>query len=59
MAYLLFLYRAPSLASTAEDITDLIICAILRMAPLFGGSWESLDTKKCPPALLLAFFSDR
>ncbi len=31
--------RAPSLASTAEDITARIICKMLRMAPLFFGDF--------------------
>ena len=37
-------------------MTVFIICATVMMASLFGGSGESLDMKKCPPALLLAFF---
>ena len=40
--YLKFIFRATSLDSAAEEITILVICAILRMAPLFGGSGESL-----------------
>ena len=59
MDYLQFMYRAPSLDYAAEDMTVLIICAIVRMAPLFGGSGKSLDMNKWSPALLLAFFSDR
>ena len=53
------IYRAPSLASAAEEINALLIFAIVRMDPLFGGSGESLDMKKCPPSLLLDFVSDR
>ena len=56
MASLQLIYRAPSSAYAAEDITDLIICAIVRMTPLFGGSGESLDMKKCPLTLLIAGF---
>ena len=48
LAYLKILYRSPSLASSDEDITVLMICAIARMAPLFGGSGGSLDTKSAP-----------
>ena len=49
----------PSLASAAEDITDLMIWETVRTAPLFDGIASSLDMKKCPPALLLAFDSDK
>ena len=38
-----FMYRAPSSASADEDMTFLIIFAIVRMAKLFGGSGESLE----------------
>ncbi len=31
----------------------------VRMAPLFGGLAELLDMKKCPPARLHAFDSER
>ena len=58
MDYLQFLYRAPSSASAAEDITALIICAVVRIAPLFGGSGESLGMKNWPCALLQAFVSE-
>ena len=51
--------RVPSSASAAEDITALIICEMMMTAPLFGGMAEFLDMKKCPPALLCAFVSDR
>ena len=54
-----YIYRAPSLASAAEYINYLLICAIVRMAPLFGGSGESLDLKAFPPAILQAFVSNR
>ena len=59
MDSLQFIYRYPSLASAAEEINALLIFAIVRMDPLFGGSGESLDMKKCPPSLLLDFVSDR
>ena len=51
--------RAPSSASAAEDMTVLIICAMMMTAPLFGVTTELLDMKKCPPALLCAFFRER
>ena len=53
MASLKCIYRDPSLTSAAKNITALIICAIVSMNPLFGGSGESLDMKKFPLALLL------
>ena len=51
--------RAPSLASASEDMTALIICEMVMTAPLLGGMAELLDMKKCPPALLRAFVSER
>ena len=59
IASLQFMKRAPSSASAAEDITALMIWETVRMAPLFDGMASSLDMKKCPPALLLAFDSDK
>ncbi len=40
-------------------MTALIICAIVRMAPLFGGLAVLLNMKKCPPARLCAFDLER
>ena len=57
IASLQFMKRAPSLASTAEDITALKIWETVRMAPLFDGMASLLDMIKCPPDLLLAFVS--
>lgn len=51
--------RAPSSASAADDITALMIWAIVSTAPLLRGAWSFSDMKKCPPARLLAFDSDR
>ena len=51
--------RAPNSASDADDMTAFIIYEMVRTDPLFGGTAESSDMKKCPPALLLAFDSDR
>ena len=59
IAYLQFIKRAPSSDSAAEDITALMIWYTVRMAPLFADVASSLDMKKCPPALLLAFDSDK
>jgi hypothetical protein len=47
----------PSSASAAEDITALMIVAMVRIAPLLGGNLSSFDRKKCPPAQLRDFFS--
>ena len=58
IASLQFMKRALSLASAAEDITDLMIWETVRMAPLFDGMASSLGMKKYPPALLLSFDSD-
>ncbi len=51
--------ESPHLSLAAEDMTVLIICAIVRMAPLFGGLAVLLDMKKCLPALLRAFDLER
>ncbi len=45
----------PSLASAAEDMTDLMIWDVLRMAPLFGDVSVLLERKKCLPAWLHDF----
>ena len=51
--------RSPNSDSAAEDITAFMICEMVRTDSLFGGMYELLDMKKCPPAMLLAFNSDR
>ena len=48
------MYNAASSASVADDITCLMMCAMLSTAPLFCGIVELLDKKKCPSARLLA-----
>ena len=53
------MYNAPNSASVADDMTCLMMWAILRRAPLFVGTSPPLERKKCPPALLLAFGSLR
>ena len=40
--------RAPSLASATDDMMAFIICATVRMAPLFVRLAELLDLKKYP-----------
>ncbi len=42
----------PSSASAAEDMTDLMIWEMLRMAPLLGALLVPLESKKCLPARL-------
>jgi hypothetical protein len=46
MASRALMYNAPSSASAANDITDLMICNMFRIEPLFGGSSELLEQKK-------------
>ena len=50
---------ALSSASTAEDMTDLMILATVKTDPLLAGYSALLDKKKYPPALLLALDSER
>jgi hypothetical protein len=52
-----FRYKAPNSASAADDITALIIVAIVSMAPLLRGFSSSSVRKKCQPARLRDFFS--
>ncbi len=49
------MYRPVSSASVAEDITFLMMCAMFRIAPLFGGKFVLLERKKCAPTWLRAF----
>jgi hypothetical protein len=58
MASLQLMQRAPILASAADDMITLMICEIVRMAPLLLVIALSLDMKKCPPALLCVLVSD-
>ena len=46
--------RPTSSTSVADDMTFVIMCAMLSTAPLFGGTVVSLERKKCLPALLCA-----
>jgi hypothetical protein len=55
MALRAIIYSPASSASVAEDMTFLMMCAMFRIAPLFGGKVVLLDRKKCPPAWLHAF----
>ena len=59
MAVFALMNNAPSSASAADDITALIICDMLRTDQLLIGMLSWLDRNMCPPALLLAFASDR
>ena len=59
MASLQLTNSGPSSASDADDITALNILTIVNAATLLGGNVVFLDIKKCPPALLLAFVSER
>ena len=59
MSSLQFMNSAPSSASAADDMTDLTILEIVNTAPLLGGKVVLLDIKKCPPALIWAFVSER
>ena len=47
------------LASVAEDMTALMILVTVKTDPLLAGYSVLLDKKKCPPALLLAYDSER
>ncbi len=49
------MYKPANPASVADDITCLMMCAMLRTAPLFCGMVMLLERKKCPSALLCAF----
>ena len=51
--------RDPRSDSAAEDMTALMIWEIVTTAPLFDGMDALSDMKKCPPALILVFVSER
>ena len=48
------MYMAPSLASAVDVITFFMMCAMVRIAPLLSGCSELFESKKWPPARLLA-----
>ena len=50
---------APSSASAADDMTTLMILAIVNTDPLLGGNSVLFDIKKCSPDLLMDFVSDK
>ena len=50
---------AQSYASSAKDMTDLIICEMVMIAPLLGGFYDSSVTKKFPPLLIRVPYSER
>ena len=59
MALRAMMYKAASLALVAEDMTFLMMLAMLSMAPLLHGMVSSKERKKCPPARLRALGSLR
>ena len=59
MASLQLMKSAPSSASAADEKTSLMILAIVNTAPLFGWNAVFFYMKKCPPAMLLGFVSER
>ena len=59
MAVFALMNNAPSSASAADDMTDLIICDMLRTAPLFIGISSSPAMNMWPPARLRALGSDK
>ena len=58
-AVFVLMNNAPRSASTADDMTDLIICDMLRTAPLFIGILSSPAMNMWPPAWLWALVSDK
>ena len=59
MYYFQLMKSAPSSASAADDMTALMILAIVNTATLLGGNSVLFDMKKYPPDLLLGFVSER
>ena len=59
MASLQLTKSAPSSASAADDITALMILAIVNTATFLVGNAVLFDMKKCLPAMLLDFVSER
>jgi hypothetical protein len=58
MASLQLMSRAPISASAADEMINLMICKIVRSAPLLLGIALLFDMKKCMPALLRALVSE-
>ena len=48
------MYNATNSASVVEIVTYFLMWAMLSTVPLLVGTVDSLERKKCPPALLLA-----
>ena len=59
MAFPALMYEAPSSTLAAEDMTDLFICAIVSIAPLFHGTTSFSERIKWPPVGLQALVSER
>ena len=56
--YLQLMKSAPISASAADDMTTLMILAIINTDPLLGGIAVLFDMNICPPALLMNFVSE-
>ena len=56
-ALLAMMQNAANFASVADDMTCLMMCAVLSTAPLLPGTLVSPDKNKFPPALFLTFGS--
>jgi hypothetical protein len=59
MAVFTLMNRAPSSASTADDMAAQVICKILRMAPLLKGMSSFPAMNMCSPTRLGDFGSDK
>ena len=59
MASLYFINSAPSSASDADDMTALMLLAIMNTALLLCGNAVLLEINKCPPPLLRALVLER
>ena len=53
-ASLAMIYSTANFDSVAYDMMFLMMCAMLRIAPIFAGIFVSLDRKKCLPSLMRA-----
>ena len=59
MSSLQLINSVPSSASTADEMTALMVLAIVNTNPLLGRNSVSLDIKKFPPDLLLYIFWEK
>ena len=58
MDYLQLIKSDPSSTSSDDDMTTLMILAMVNTAPLLGGNAVLFDMKEFPPALILDFCSE-